>query len=33
VGRTVQQLRVRGVTRRDLRRAERRNWIRFEDAR
>ena len=31
VGRTVAQLRSRGVTRRDLRRAERKNWIRLEE--
>lgn len=30
-GRTVAQLRARGVTRRDLRRAERRGWVRFEE--
>jgi hypothetical protein len=31
VGRTVGQLRIRGVTRRDIRRAVRRNWIRMEE--
>jgi len=30
-GRTVSQLRARGVTRRDLRRAERKGWVRFEE--
>lgn len=30
-GRTVAQLRSRGVTRRDLRRAERLGWVRFEE--
>ena len=32
VGRTVAQLRVRGVTKRDLRRATRKGWIRLEEA-
>jgi hypothetical protein len=30
-GRTVAQLRARGITRRDLRRAERLGWVRFEE--
>lgn len=30
-GRSVAQLRARGVTRRDLRRAERKGWVRFEE--
>lgn len=31
VGRTVAQLRIRGITRRDLRKAERRGWLRYEE--
>lgn len=31
-GRTIAQLRSRGVTRRDLRKAERAGWVRFEEA-
>lgn len=30
-GRTVAQLRSRGITRRDLRKAERKGWVRFEE--
>ena len=33
IGRTVAQLRARGVTKRDIRRAERRGWVRFEEVR
>lgn len=32
VGRSISQLRIRGVTKRDLRRAVRRGWVRLEEA-